>query len=129
LLRHLGITTTPKYWIKGVPHPGLVEFRAIVEIFQRSKVVSRHTGLVYRASDSDAAWQAMSSWSHCHHSKVKNSVHHLLPHWKKDKFTASRVKNDVPRMEMVHHQDIPMMEMVHHQDVTAELSTHLLAAQ
>jgi hypothetical protein len=31
---------------------------------------------------------------------------------------ASRVKKDVPRMEMVHHQD-----------VTVELSTRLLAAQ
>jgi hypothetical protein len=33
LLEHLGITTTPKCWIKEVPHPGRVEFKAIVEIF------------------------------------------------------------------------------------------------
>jgi hypothetical protein len=26
-------------------------------------------------------------------------------------------------------QDVPKMEMVHHQDVTVELSTHLLTAQ
>jgi hypothetical protein len=45
-------------------------------------------------------------------------VHRLLPYQKKDKFKVSRVKKDVPRMEMVHHQD-----------VTVELSTCLLAAQ
>jgi hypothetical protein len=36
----------------------------------------------------------------------------------KDKFKASGVKKDDPRMEMVHHLD-----------VTVELSTRLLAAQ
>jgi hypothetical protein len=30
---HLGITTSPKYRIKGVPHPGRVEFKVIMEIF------------------------------------------------------------------------------------------------
>jgi hypothetical protein len=49
---------------------------------------------------------------------VQNSVHRLLPQQKKDKFKASGVMKDVPRMDMVHHQD-----------VTVELSTHLLAAQ
>jgi hypothetical protein len=37
---------------------------------------------------------------------------------KKDKFKASRVKKDVPKMDMVHHQD-----------VMVELSACLLAAQ
>jgi hypothetical protein len=98
-----------------------VEFKAVVEIFQGSKVINRHIGPAYRASNSDdvadTAWQAITSWSRCHRGKLQNSVHHLLPQWKKDKFKASRVKKDVPRMEMVHHQD-----------VTVELSIHLLAA-
>jgi hypothetical protein len=41
-----------------------------------------------------------------------------LPYRKKDQFKAYGVKEDIPRMEMVHHQD-----------VTVELSTCLLAAQ
>jgi hypothetical protein len=122
LLGHLGITSAPKYQIKGIQCPGWVEFKAIVEIFQALKVISRHKGLGYRASNSDAVadatWQAITAGSRHHHSKLRNSVHHLLPQQKKDKFKASRVKNDVPRMEMVHHQD-----------VTVELSICMLAAQ
>jgi hypothetical protein len=41
-----------------------------------------------------------------------------MPRWKKDKFKVARVKKDVSRIEMVHHQD-----------VTVELSADLLAAQ
>jgi hypothetical protein len=48
---------------------------------------------------------------------LQNSVHYLLPYRKKDQFKACRVKRDIPKMEMVHHQD-----------VVVELSTHLLAA-
>jgi hypothetical protein len=32
LLGHLGITSAPNYRIKGIPRPGRVEFKAIVEI-------------------------------------------------------------------------------------------------
>jgi hypothetical protein len=42
LLVHLGITTTPKYQIKGVTCLGRVEYHAIAEIFSRSRVISRH---------------------------------------------------------------------------------------
>jgi hypothetical protein len=49
---------------------------------------------------------------------LQNSIHYLLPYRKKDQFKAYRVKKDIPRKEMVHHQD-----------VTVELSTHLLVAQ
>jgi hypothetical protein len=49
---------------------------------------------------------------------LQNSVHYLLPYWKKDQFKAYGVKRDIPRMEMVHHQD-----------VTVELSTRQLTAQ
>jgi hypothetical protein len=66
----------------------------------------------------DAAWQAITSWSHHNKDELQNSIHCVLPQRKKDKFKASGVKKDVSRMYMVHHQD-----------VTVELSTHLLAAQ
>jgi hypothetical protein len=49
---------------------------------------------------------------------LQNSFHYLLPYRKKDQFKAYRVKKDIPRMEMVHHQD-----------VTVEVSTHLLSTQ
>jgi hypothetical protein len=49
---------------------------------------------------------------------LQNSVHYLLPYRKKDQFKAYGVKEDIPRMEMVHLQD-----------VTVELSTRLLVAQ
>jgi hypothetical protein len=54
LLGHLGITSAPRYRINGVPCPGWVEFKAILEIFNRSWVISRHKGPVFRASISDA---------------------------------------------------------------------------
>jgi hypothetical protein len=66
----------------------------------------------------DAAWQAITSWVRSNKSQLHNSIHHLLPYRKKDQFKAYRVKKDIPKMEMVHHQD-----------VTVELSTRLLAAQ
>jgi hypothetical protein len=80
------------------------------------------TANTFRASRSDvvadAAWQAITSWVPSNKSKLQNSIHRLLPYWKKDQFKVSRVKKDVPRMEMVHHQDM-----------TVELSVCLLAAQ
>jgi hypothetical protein len=39
LLEHLGITTTPRYRIKEVSRSGRVEFKAITEIFFRSRVL------------------------------------------------------------------------------------------
>jgi hypothetical protein len=39
LLEHLGITTTPQFRIKEVPHLGWVEFKAAAEIFFRSRVL------------------------------------------------------------------------------------------
>jgi hypothetical protein len=44
LLVHLEITIAPKYWIKGVPRSGRVEYCAIAAIFTRSSVMSRHRG-------------------------------------------------------------------------------------
>jgi hypothetical protein len=66
LLEHLGITTAPRYRIKEVPRSGRVEFKAIAEIFFRSRVLYRHKGPAFRTSHSDvvadAAWQAITSW-------------------------------------------------------------------
>jgi hypothetical protein len=122
LLEHLGITTAPRYRIKEVPHPGRVEFKAIAEIFFRTRVLYRHNGPSFRTSHSDAVanavWQAITSWVCSNKSRLQNSIHYLLPYRKKDQFKAYGVKKDIPRMEMVHHQD-----------VTVELSTCLLAAQ
>jgi hypothetical protein len=99
-----------------------VEFKAVAEIFSGPRVLYRHQGPAFRASISDvvadAAWQAITSWSHRNKGELQNSIHCLLPQWKRDKFTPSGVMKDVPRMDMVLHQD-----------VTVELSTRLLAAQ
>jgi hypothetical protein len=122
LLEHLGITTAPRYRIKEVPCSGRVEFKAVAEIFFRSRVLCRHKGPAFRTSRSnavaDAAWQVITSWVCSNKSRLQNSVHYLLPYRKKDLFKAYGVKWDIPRMEMVHHQD-----------VAVELSTRLLTAQ
>jgi hypothetical protein len=110
LLEHLGITTTPGYWIKEVLRPGQVEFKAIIEIFLGSRVLCRQKGPTFRASGSDvvvdAAWQAITSWVCSNKSRLQNSIHRLLPYRKKDQFKAYGVKKDIPRMETVHHQDV-----------------------
>jgi hypothetical protein len=66
LLEHLGITTAPWYRIKKVPRSGRVEFKAIAEIFFKSRVLYRYKGPAFRTSRSDAvadaAWQAITSW-------------------------------------------------------------------
>jgi hypothetical protein len=99
-----------------------VEFKTVAEIFSGPRVLCRHQGPAFRASISDdvanAAWQAITSWSHRNKGELQNSVHRLLPQRKKDKFKASRVKKDVP-----------IMDIVHHQDMMVELSTRLLVAQ
>jgi hypothetical protein len=60
LLEHLGITTAPRYRIKEVPCTGRVVFKAVTEIFFRSRVLYRHKGSALRASHSnvvaDATW-------------------------------------------------------------------------
>jgi hypothetical protein len=121
LLERLGITTAPRYRIKEVPHSGQVEFKAITEILFGSRILWWHKGPAFRTSRSDAVAdatrQAITSWVCSNKGRLQNSVHYLLPYRKKDQFKACRVKRDIPKMEMVHHQD-----------VMVELSTHLLAA-
>jgi hypothetical protein len=102
LLEHLCITTTPRYRSKEVPRSGRVEFRTIVEIFFRSRVLCRRKGPAFRTSHSDAiadaAWQAITSWVCSNKSWLQNSVHCLLPYRKKDQFKAYGVKRDITRM-------------------------------
>jgi hypothetical protein len=122
LLNHLNITTHPEFRIKRVPRPGREEYKAIVEIFSRPNVLSRHKGPAFRAmyqdAVADAAWQAITTYNRRYHEEVKNTVYHLLPQRKKNKFKTYGVKADVPRMLMVHHQD-----------VVVEMSTRLQAAE
>jgi hypothetical protein len=58
LLKHLGITTAPRYRIKEVPCSGRVEFKAIAEIFFGSRVIYWHKGPTFRTSRSDAVADA-----------------------------------------------------------------------
>jgi hypothetical protein len=100
LLEHLGITTAPRYRIKEVPRSGRVEFKAIAEIFFRSRILYRHKGPAFRTSCSDAvadaAWQAITSWVRSNKCRLQNSVHYLLPYRKKDQFKAYGVKRISP---------------------------------
>jgi hypothetical protein len=88
LLEHLGITTAPRYGIKEVSRSGRVEFKAIAEIFFRSRILCRHKGPAFRTSCShavaDAAWQTITLWVCSNKSRLQNLVHYLLPYRKKD---------------------------------------------
>jgi hypothetical protein len=118
LLNHINITTPPKFRIKRIPHPGREEYKAIVEIISGPNVLSRHKGAAfgttYQNAVADTAWQAITTYSRRYHDELRNTVYHLLPQSNKNKFKVSRVKADIPRMLMVHHQD-----------VFVETSTHL----
>jgi hypothetical protein len=93
-----------------------------MEIFNGPNVISKHKGLAFKATYqdavADAAWQAITTYNHAHHDKLKNSVYQLLPQRTKDKFKTSGVKANVP-----------MMHMVHHHDVSVEMSIYLHATQ
>jgi hypothetical protein len=68
LLEHLGITTAPRYRIMEVLRSGRVEFKAITEIFFRSRVLRQHKGPAFRTSRSDAV--ADAAWQASHHGSV-----------------------------------------------------------
>jgi hypothetical protein len=93
-----------------------------MEIISGPNVLSRHKGPTFRTTYqdavADAAWQAITTYSRRYHDERRNTVYHLLSQRKKNKFKVSRVKADVPRMLMVHHQD-----------VFVEMSTRLRTAQ
>jgi hypothetical protein len=50
LLNHINITTLLEFRIKMVPRPGREEYKAIVEIFSGSNVLSHHKGPAFRAT-------------------------------------------------------------------------------
>jgi hypothetical protein len=94
---------------------------AIMEILSRPNVLSQHKGPAFRTTYqdaiADAAWLAITTYSRRYHDELRNTVCHLLPQRKKNKFKVSGVRADVP-----------MMLMVHHQDVLVEMSTRLQTA-
>jgi hypothetical protein len=52
----------------------------------------------------DVAWHAVTAFNSTHHDKLKkNSIYHLLPQRKKNKFKTFGVRAVVPRIDMVHH--------------------------
>jgi hypothetical protein len=122
LLNHINITIPPEFRIKRIPCPGREEYKVIMEILSGLNVLSRHKGPAFRTTCQDAvadvAWQAITTYSRRYHDELRNTVYHLLPQRKKNKFKVSRVKANVPRMLMVHHQN-----------VFVETSTHLQTAQ
>jgi hypothetical protein len=56
-LGHLGITSAPRYKIKGVPRLGRVEFKEVAEIYSRP----------------------ITSCSHRNKDELQKSVHRLMP--------------------------------------------------
>jgi hypothetical protein len=110
LLNYINITTPPEFRIKRIPRPSQEEYKAIVEILSGNNVLSRHKGPAFRTTYqdavADAAWQAITTYSRRYHDKLRNTVYHLLPQRKKNKYKVFGVKADVPRMLMVHHQDV-----------------------
>jgi iron-sulfur cluster repair protein YtfE (RIC family) len=121
-MNHINITTPPEFRIKKIPRPSQEEYKAIMEILSGPNVLSRHKGPTFRTTYqdvvADAAWQAITTYSRRYHDELRNTVYHLLPQKKKNKFKVSGVRANVPRMLMVQHQD-----------VLVEMSTHLETTQ
>jgi hypothetical protein len=122
LLNCINITTPPEFRIKRILRPDQEEYKTIVEIINRPNVLSRHKSLAFKTTYqdvvADAAWQAITTYNRRYHDELKNIVYYLLPYRKKNKFKASGVKADVPKILMVQHQD-----------VLVEMSTRLQTAQ
>jgi hypothetical protein len=110
LLNCINITTPPEFRIKRILRPGWEEYKAIMEILNGPNVPSRPKGPTFRTTCqdavADAAWQAISTYSRRYHGELRNTVYHLLPQRKKNKFKVSGVRTDVPMMLLVHHQDV-----------------------
>jgi hypothetical protein len=112
LLGHLGITSTTRYWIKGVPHlrssPGL-----------GSSAGTRGQPLEHL---SVMLWLMLPGKPSLLEPSQQGWATELRPpppaSAKEGQVQGLWVKNDVPRMEMVYHQEMMV-----------ELSTRLLAAQ
>jgi hypothetical protein len=117
LLHRINITTPLEFRIKRVLRPGREEYKAIVEIISGPNVLSHHKGPAFRTTYQDAVanagWQAIATYNRRFHDELRNTIYYLLLQ-RKNKFKTSRVKANVPRILMVHHQD-----------VFVEMSTHL----
>jgi hypothetical protein len=107
LLNHINTTTPPEFRINKVSRPGREEYKAIMEVISGPNVLSRHKGPTFRTTYQDAvvdaAWQAITTYSRRYHDEQRNTIHHLLPQRKKNKFNTSGFKADVPTILMVHH--------------------------
>jgi hypothetical protein len=110
LLNRINITTPPEFRIKRILRPGREEYKAIVEIISGPNVLHRHKGPAFRTTCqdavADAAWQVITTYSRRYHDELRNTIYHLLPQRKRNKFKVSGVRTDVSRMLMVHHQDV-----------------------
>jgi hypothetical protein len=110
LLNHINITTLSEIRIKRILRPSREEYKAIVEILSGPNVLSQHKGPAFRTTCqdavADAAWSVITTYNRRYHDELRNTVYHLLPHRKKNKFKVSGVRADVPRMLMVHHQHV-----------------------
>jgi hypothetical protein len=110
LLNRINITTLPEFRIKRILCPGREEYKANMEIISGPNVLSRHKGPAFRTTCqdavADAAWQAITTYSCRYHDELRNTIYHLLPQRKKNKFKVFGVRADVPKMLMVHHQDV-----------------------
>jgi hypothetical protein len=90
LLNHINITSPPEFRIKRNPRPGREEYKAIVEIISGSNVLSRHKGPAFRTTYqdavADAAWYAITTYNRRYYDELRNTVYHLLPQRKRNKF-------------------------------------------
>jgi hypothetical protein len=121
LLNRIDITTPPEFKIKRVPCPGREEYKAIVEILSGPNFLSCHKGPAFKATYQDVVVDAacqVITYNRRYHDELRNTIYHLPPQRKKNKFKTSGVKADVPRLLMVHHQG-----------VSVEMSTRLQIAQ
>jgi hypothetical protein len=78
LLNRINITILPEFRIKRIPRPGREEYKAILEIISGPNVLSRHKGPAFRTTYqnavADAAWQAITTYSHRYHDELRNTV-------------------------------------------------------
>jgi hypothetical protein len=90
LLNRINITTPPEFKIKRIPCPGQEVYKAIIEIISGPNVLSRYNGPAFRTTYqnavADAAWQAITTYSHGYHDELRNTVYYLPHQRKKNKF-------------------------------------------
>jgi hypothetical protein len=83
LLNHINITTPPVFRTKRISCPSWEEYKTIMEILSRPNVLNWHKGWAFRTTYqdavADAAWQAITTYSHRYHDELRNTVYHLLP--------------------------------------------------